>query len=120
MSNPPPTDPANDAPAADIPAAADQPAGAPEAMSAAPLTPEQAEREKQARDRAARERFIAFTLFRLSGIAILLFSYLILLGRFSWVQGEKARMLGAIFACVGLFQTIVIPRILARAFRTRP
>lgn len=73
---------------------------------------------RAARDQAARQRFIAFTMFRLSGIAIMLFAYLILLGQFSFVQGEKAKLMGAIFAAVGLVQTIVIPRLLARAFRT--
>lgn len=81
----------------------------------APLDPAA---EKAARDMAAKQRFIAFTLFRLSGIALLLFAYLILLGQFSFVQGERAKWMGTIFAAVGLIQTIVVPRVLARAFRT--
>ena len=69
---------------------------------------------------AARQRFFAIGLFRLSGVFILMFGFLIMMQRFGWVQGEKAKIMGAIIATVGFIQTLVIPRILLRAWRTPP
>lgn len=69
---------------------------------------------------AARQRFLAIGLFRLSGVFILMFGFLIMMQRFDWVQGDKAKIMGAIIATVGFIQTLVIPRILLRAWRTPP
>ncbi|MGV3770139.1 MAG: hypothetical protein ACO1NM_08940 [Sphingobium phenoxybenzoativorans] len=71
-------------------------------------------------DDAARARFLAINLFRLSGVFIVMFGFLIMMERFGWVQGEKAKIMGAIIATVGMFQTIIVPRILLRAWRTPP
>src|SRR3546814_6582799 len=71
--------------------------------------------EQRAREAAAKQRFFALSLFRLSGVFILMFGFLIMLQKFSFVSGEKAKIMGAIIACVGMFQTIIIPRLLARA-----
>lgn len=71
-------------------------------------------------DKAARQRLLFINLFRLSGVFILMFGFLIMMQRFGWVQGTKAKALGAIIATVGLIQTIVIPRVLLRAWRTPP
>src|SRR3546814_18388699 len=76
--------------------------------------------EQRAREAAAKQRFFALSLFRLSGVFILMFGFLIMLQKFSFVSGEKAKIMGAIIACVGLFQTIIIPRLLAHAWRTPP
>lgn len=76
--------------------------------------------EKAAREAAARQRFLALNLFRLSGIAVLMFGLLIAMQKFGFVSGQKAKIMGAIIASVGMFQTIVVPRILARAWRTPP
>lgn len=76
--------------------------------------------EQKAREAAARQRFFAIGLFRLSGVIILMFGFLIMLEKFSFVLGEKAKLMGAIIATVGMFQTIIVPRILARAWRTPP
>ncbi|WP_336964489.1 hypothetical protein [Sphingobium aquiterrae] len=73
-----------------------------------PLTPEQAAR-------IARQRYFAIGLFRLSGVFVLMFGFLIIMQRFSWVQGDKAKIMGAILSVVGLVQTIVIPRLLLAA-----
>ncbi|MBB6123880.1 hypothetical protein [Sphingobium subterraneum] len=70
------------------------------------------------REAAAKQRFIALNLFRLSGVAIVMFGFLIMMERFGFVAGQKAKIMGAIIATVGLFQTIVVPRILVRAWRT--
>ncbi|MGD9812405.1 MAG: hypothetical protein AB7U35_13920 [Sphingobium sp.] len=76
--------------------------------------------QKAAREAAAKGRFFAINLFRLSGIAILMVGLLIATQRFGFVTGQKAKIMGAIIASVGMFQTIVVPRILGRAWRTPP
>lgn len=76
--------------------------------------------DEQARETAAKQRFLALGLFRLSGVFILMFGFLIMLEKFTFVSGEKAKLMGAIIATAGLFQTIMVPRILARAWRTPP
>ncbi|MET0364531.1 MAG: hypothetical protein ABW169_07735 [Sphingobium sp.] len=68
--------------------------------------------------RAARERFFAIGFFRLTGALILVFGIAIAQQHFTWVSGEKARMMGMIVVLVGFFQMVVIPRILLRAFAT--
>lgn len=68
----------------------------------------------------ARQRHFAIGLFRLSGAIVVMFGFLILMQRFSWVQGDKAKAMGAIFVVVGLFQFIAVPRLLLALFRTRP
>lgn len=69
---------------------------------------------------AARQRHVVIGLFRLSGVFILMFGFLIMMQRFGWVQGQKAKVMGAIIATVGFVQTVVVPRILTRAWRTPP
>jgi hypothetical protein len=76
--------------------------------------------EQKAREAAARQRFIALNLFRLSGVAILMFGFLVMLEKFGFVEGQKAKLMGAVIASAGMFQTIIVPRILARAWRTPP
>lgn len=67
---------------------------------------------------AAKQRFIALGLFRLSGLAILIFGMAIGLERFGWVQGEKAKGMGILVATVGFIQFMIVPRLLARAWAT--
>lgn len=76
------------------------------------------EAERKAREQAAKQRFIALNLFRLSGILILGFGFLVMTQQFGFVQGQKAKIMGAIIASVGMVQTIIIPRLLGRAWRT--
>ncbi len=83
-------------------------------------TPPVPDTDRDARDRAAKQRFIAINLFRLSGIAILMFGFLIMTQKFGFVSGQKAKLMGAIIASVGMFQTVVVPRLLGRAWRTPP
>lgn len=71
-----------------------------------------------AREAAAKQRFIALNFFRLSGVAIVAFGFLIMAQKFGFVTGQKAKIMGAIIACVGLFQAMIVPRILGRAWRT--
>lgn len=71
-----------------------------------------------ARAKAARQRFIAIGLFRLSGALILVFGLAIALEHFSWVTGQKARLMGAIVATVGFIQMMLVPRLLLRAWAT--
>ncbi len=70
--------------------------------------------------RAARQRLLFINLFRLSGVFILMFGFLIMMQRFGWVQGQKAKMMGAIIATAGFIQTVIVPRMLLRAWRTPP
>ncbi len=76
--------------------------------------------QKAAREAAAKQRFLILNLFRLSGIAILTFGFLIMMQRFGFVTGQKAKIMGAIIACVGLIQAMFVPRLLGRAWRTPP
>ncbi|MBB4640331.1 hypothetical protein [Rhizorhapis suberifaciens] len=76
--------------------------------------------EQQVREEAAKQRFFAIGLFRLSGVLILMFGFLIMLEKFAFVSGEKAKLMGAIIATLGMFQTLMVPKILARAWRTPP
>jgi hypothetical protein len=68
-------------------------------------------------EKVARQRFFAIGIIRLAGVFVLMFGFLILMQRFSWVQGDKAKIMGVIVSTVGVIQTIVIPRLLLRAFR---
>jgi hypothetical protein len=69
---------------------------------------------------AARQRFFAIGLFRLSGAVIILFGFAIMLQHFGFVSGQKAKVMGAIIATVGMMQMVVVPRLLLRAWRTPP
>lgn len=71
-------------------------------------------------DKVARQRHFALGLFRLSGALLVMFGFLILMQRFSWVQGGKAKAMGAIFVLVGLFQFVIVPRLLLALFRRPP
>ncbi len=71
-------------------------------------------------EKLARQRHFAIGLFRLSGAFIVMFGFLILMQRFSWVQGNKAKAMGAIFVVVGLFQFILVPRLMLALFRRPP
>lgn len=71
-------------------------------------------------EKAARQRHFIVGLFRLAGVFVLMFGFLIMMQRFGWVQGQKAKVMGAIIATVGLFQTMIVPRMLLRAWRTPP
>lgn len=70
------------------------------------------------RESIAKQRLLALTILRLSGLALLGFALLILTQHFDWVQGRNAKILGGVFAFVGLVQTMLIPRFLLRAWRT--
>ena len=67
---------------------------------------------------AAKQRHFAISLFRLSGAFILMFGIAISMQRFGWVQGDKAKWLGLIVSCLGMFQFLFVPRMLARAWAT--
>ena len=71
-------------------------------------------------EKVARQRFFALGLFRLSGALLVMFGFLILMQRFHWVQGNKAKAMGAIFVVVGLFQFVIVPRLLLALFRRPP
>ncbi|HWV12549.1 MAG TPA: hypothetical protein VN110_04565 [Sphingobium sp.] len=71
-------------------------------------------------EKVARQRHFALGMFRLSGALLVMFGFLILMERFSWVQGGKAKAMGMIFVLVGLFQFIIIPRLLLSLFRRPP
>lgn len=71
-------------------------------------------------DSVARQRHFAIGLFRLSGAFIVMFGFLAIMQRFSWVQGDKAKAFGAIMVVTGLFQFIIVPRLLLALFRQRP
>ncbi|EQB01372.1 hypothetical protein FHS51_001657 [Sphingobium wenxiniae] len=71
-------------------------------------------------EKVARQRFFAIGLFRLSGAFIVMFGLLILMQRFSWVQGGKAKAMGSILVLVGLVQYMIVPRLLLSLFRQKP
>lgn len=84
------------------------------------LPPETPPPTTRAPDSVARQRHFAIGLFRLSGAFIVMFGFLAIMQRFSWVQGDKAKAFGAIMVVTGLVQFIVVPRLLLAMFRTRP
>ncbi|MEJ7927860.1 hypothetical protein WG908_13980 [Sphingobium sp. AN641] len=72
-------------------------------------------------DKVARQRFFAIGVLRLSGAFVVMFGFLALMQRLSWVQCDKAKAFGAIMVVVGLVQFVVVPRMLLRMFRgSRP
>ena len=63
----------------------------------------------------------ALGLFRLSGAFLVMFGFLAIMQRFSWVQGDKAKAFGLIMVVAGLFQFIIVPRLMLALFkRSRP
>ena len=72
-------------------------------------------------EKIARQRHFAIGLFRLSGALIVMFGFLAIMQRFTWVQGDKAKAFGAIMVIVGLFQFVIVPRLMLALFkRSRP
>ncbi|ASY44451.1 MAG: hypothetical protein EPO45_09150 [Sphingobium sp.] len=72
-------------------------------------------------EKIARQRHFAIGLFRLSGALIVMFGFLAIMQRFTWVQGDKAKAFGAIMVIVGLFQFVIVPRLMLALFkRTKP
>lgn len=72
-------------------------------------------------EKIARQRHFAIGLFRLSGAFIVMFGFLAIMQRFTWVQGDKAKAFGAIMVVVGLFQFMIVPRLMLALFkRTKP
>ena len=71
-------------------------------------------------EKVARQRHFALGMFRLTGALLVMFGFLILMERFSWVQGSQAKAMGMIFVLVGLFQFIIVPRLLLSLFRRPP
>ncbi|MFZ2995500.1 hypothetical protein [Sphingobium sp.] len=71
-------------------------------------------------DKVARQRHFAIGLFRLSGAFIVMFGFLAIMQRFTWVQGDRAKAFGAIMVVTGLIQFILVPRLLLALFRTKP
>lgn len=50
-----------------------------------------------------------------------MFGFLAIMQRFTWVQGDKAKAFGAIMVIVGLFQFVIVPRLMLALFkRTKP
>jgi hypothetical protein len=72
-------------------------------------------------EKIARQRHFAIGMFRLSGAFIVMFGFLAIMQRFTWVQGDKAKAFGAIMVVVGLFQFMIVPRLMLALFkRTKP
>ncbi|WP_420142961.1 hypothetical protein [Sphingobium sp.] len=71
-------------------------------------------------EKVARQRHFAIGLFRLSGAFLVMFGFVAIMQRFSWVQGNKAKAFGAIMVVTGLFQFVIVPRLLLALFRQRP
>ena len=72
-------------------------------------------------EKIARQRHFALGLFRLSGAFLVMFGFLAIMQRFTWVQGGKAKAFGAIMVIVGLFQFVIVPRLMLALFkRTKP
>lgn len=72
-------------------------------------------------EKIARQRHFALGLFRLSGAFLVMLGFLAIMQRFSWVQGDKAKAFGLIMVVAGLFQFIIVPRLMLALFkRSRP
>ena len=68
-------------------------------------------------EKIARQRHFALGLFRLSGAFLVMFGFLAIMQRFSWVQGDKAKAFGLIMVVVGLFQFLIVPRLMLALFK---
>lgn len=73
------------------------------------MTPEQAEAR-------ARTRYFVMVLARLKGVAIAIFGLLVFAGRFEGVPP----LAGYVLVLVGLIDIALVPRLLARRWRTPP
>jgi drug/metabolite transporter superfamily protein YnfA len=72
-------------------------------------------------EKVACQRHLAISLFRLSGAFIVMFGFLAIMQRFSWIHGNKAKAFGGILVVVGLFQFVFVPRLMLALFRrTKP
>lgn len=63
----------------------------------------------------ARRRFMILTLIRLSGVAMALFGLLIIAGK-----ADLPRNAGYLLFVIGLVDTMLVPPLLARRWRTPP
>lgn len=73
------------------------------------MTPEQLEAR-------ARTRFFILTLLRISGAALMMFGVLVTSGRFTSIPPAA----GYILVAVGFLDFLLMPRLLARRWRTPP
>lgn len=64
----------------------------------------------------ARQRFIALTLLRFSGVVLMLIGMANMVAR----TVEPADMIGGIIFIVGFLDSLILPRILIRKWRTPP
>ncbi len=78
----------------------------------------ESDQDRAAREAAAKQRFFALGIVRLAGIPLIVFGFLLLMQRVSFLPPDKAKVAGIIFTVVGLFQSIMVPRMLTRAWRT--
>ncbi len=70
--------------------------------------------EKRADDRLARDRFAIITGMRLGGVALMLLGLWMILG--GSLGGNYG--FGGVLFVIGLVETILVPRLLARRWRT--
>ena len=65
------------------------------------------------RDAIARNRLLVITLARLSGLALVVVGVLVLAGTLDWPH-----VAGYVLVAVGAFETIIIPQLLIKAWRS--
>jgi uncharacterized membrane protein len=75
---------------------------------------------RAAKENLEKQRFMVLSLLRLSGAVLVIFGFLCIAHRIAWFKGDVSTAIGAMFALSGLVQSLVLPRILIRAWRTPP
>jgi hypothetical protein len=70
----------------------------------------------QQQEDLARKRFTALTLLRASGVALMLLG----MGIFASKAIQPSELIGGALFAVGLMDSLVLPRILTRKWRTPP
>ena len=71
---------------------------------------------EQDQDNLARQRFVILTVLRASGVALMLLGMGIIASRFV----EPSDLIGSIVFAVGFLDSLILPRLLIRKWRTPP
>jgi len=69
-------------------------------------------------DAIARRRFVMLNIVRIAGIPFLMLGIAMEVGRVPGLTGDVWRYAGLAIALTGAFTTVIVPRLLARAWAT--
>lgn len=72
----------------------------------------------QAADDLAKKRYFALSMMRVIGIAMLMAGFLLIAGRWSITEPAVDRWIGGALVLIGAFDFAVMPKLLARRWKT--